>query len=410
MGKDSALNSEEFTSESQANEQKPVHDERIVEVIAEFERAGEALQKQQEFVSAVLNTIGALVVVLDPQGRIVRFNSACEKITGYLAGEVLGKHVWDIFVLPEEIGSVKAVFKDLRTGRFPSEHTNYWRTKDGGARLVAWSNTAILGSDRVVEYVLATGIDITEIQRLHEQLIESERLASTGTMAAVLAHEVGNSLNAMYMNVQLLDQRLSLLGEKVEESIKSVLRRLTKEVSELSRLVEDFCSLARREKYNFDPVSLSGLAAEVLEMEKPRHLELGIHVVHDFSDDLPFVMADETRLKQVLLNLCKNAADAMPHGGSLVLRAYQKEGQVVLEIKDTGCGIPKDIDIFEPFVTTKRNSTGLGLFVVRQVLAAHKGTISFTSEPGQETVFRLTLPLAQTVSATPQPAPTGYPV
>ena len=148
----------------------------------------------------------------------------------------------------------------------------------------------------------------------------------------------------------------------------------------------------------------------MMEMQRARHVELGIHVDHDFPDDLPFVMADETRLKQVLLNLCKNAAEAMPQGGSLVLRAYQEEGQVILEIRDTGCGVPKDVDIFEPFVTTKKNSTGLGLFVVRQVLAAHKGTISFTSEPGQETVFRLTIPLLQTVSAVPQAAPTGHPV
>jgi PAS domain S-box-containing protein len=355
----------------------------------------ELLQKEQAFVAAVLKTIGALVVVLDPQGRIVRFNAACEKITGYLADEVSGKHFWDIFLLPGEIDSVKAVFENLRAGRFPNEHINYWRTKDGGKRLIAWSNTAILSPAGVVEHVIATGIDITEVQRLHEQLIETERLASTGTMAAVLAHEVGNPLNAMYMNVQLLEHRISVLGETVDESIGPIVQRLKKEIARLSGLVEDFCSLARREQYDFQLVSLSKLVAEVLEAEKPRHAELGIQVEQDFPDDLPFVMADEARLKQVLLNLCKNAAEAMPRGGSINLRAHQHEAGVVLEIWDTGDGIPKGVDIFEPFVTTKRNSTGLGLFVVRKIIAAHKGTISFTSEPGQGTVLRLTVPVRQ---------------
>jgi hypothetical protein len=100
-----------LTSEVEANGQKPVHYEHIVDVITKRQRVQEALEKEREFVSAVLNTIGALVVVLDPQGRIVRFNGACEKITGDLAGEVLDKHVWDIFMLPEEIDSVKECLK-----------------------------------------------------------------------------------------------------------------------------------------------------------------------------------------------------------------------------------------------------------------------------------------------------------
>jgi signal transduction histidine kinase len=202
------------------------------------------------------------------------------------------------------------------------------------------------------------------------------------------------------MNVQLLEQRLSMLGETLDESIEPIVQRLKKEITRLSALVADFSSLARREKYDFQLVSLSRLVAQVLETEKPRHAKLGIRVEQDFPDDLPFVMGDEARLKQVFLNLYKNAAEAMPQGGSIFLRAHHHEAEVVLEIQDTGGGIPKDVDIFEPFVTTKKNSTGLGLFVVRKIIAAHKGTISFTSEPGQGTVFQVTVPARQSISAT----------
>ncbi len=128
-------------------------------------RAEEALREERNFIAAVLDTAGALVVVLDREGRIVRFNRACEQTTGYTADEVMGREIWDFLLAPEEKEDVKAVFADLRSGRFPSEHENYWMTKDGRRRRIAWANTAITDADGAVQYVIATGIDITERKR-----------------------------------------------------------------------------------------------------------------------------------------------------------------------------------------------------------------------------------------------------
>jgi PAS domain S-box-containing protein len=132
--------------------------------------AEEALRKERDFSTAVLDTAGALVVVLDQQGRIVRFNRACEKTTGYLFSEVEGEPFWSLFLIPQELESVKAVFDQLRVGQFPNEHENYWVAKDGSRHLIAWSNTAIVGADGAVEYVIAIGIDITE-RRLAEEAL-----------------------------------------------------------------------------------------------------------------------------------------------------------------------------------------------------------------------------------------------
>jgi PAS domain S-box-containing protein len=118
----------------------------------------------------VLSTAGGLVVVLDREGRIVRFNKACEQLTRYSFEEVQGKHFWNLFLIPGEVEPVKAVFAELRSGNFPKEHENYWVTKDGSRHLIIWSNTALLDHEGSVEYVIGTGIDITKRRKAEEAL------------------------------------------------------------------------------------------------------------------------------------------------------------------------------------------------------------------------------------------------
>ena len=124
----------------------------------------------QQFISAILNTDSFLVVVLDSQGRIRHFNQACEQTTGFTAGEVEGKFVWDFLLLPDEIEPVRAVFEALQSGRFPNRHENYWLTRAGSRRLIAWANSALLDEQGCVAYVIGIGIDITEGRQAEESL------------------------------------------------------------------------------------------------------------------------------------------------------------------------------------------------------------------------------------------------
>ena len=125
---------------------------------------------ERDLLAALLDVAGALVVVLDRQGRIVRFNRFCEDLTGYHFAEVEGRPLWDVLLIPEEVAAVRGVLAGLVAGQFPNRHENYWRTKDGGRRLIAWSNTALVGEGGEVRYVIGTGIDVTE-QRLAEQAL-----------------------------------------------------------------------------------------------------------------------------------------------------------------------------------------------------------------------------------------------
>ncbi|MEE9554959.1 MAG: PAS domain S-box protein [candidate division Zixibacteria bacterium] len=130
----------------------------------------EALRWERNFVSAVLDTAGALVVVLDSEGCIVQFNQACQDTTGYGFDEVRGKHIWDLFLIAEEVEPVKGVFKSLKAGNFPHTYENYWLTRDGSKRLIAWSNTALTNDEGDVEYIISSGIDITEQRKAEENL------------------------------------------------------------------------------------------------------------------------------------------------------------------------------------------------------------------------------------------------
>ncbi|MBN1661551.1 MAG: PAS domain-containing sensor histidine kinase [Anaerolineae bacterium] len=137
-----------------------------------------ALRRERDFASAILRTAGALVVVLDREGRIERFNEACERTTGYLAEEVEGQPFWDIFLIDQEIEPVKAVFARLRAGEFPSRHENFWISKDGQRRWIAWSNTALQDEAGQVEHVIGIGIDVTEQRQAEaerEQLLAQAR-------------------------------------------------------------------------------------------------------------------------------------------------------------------------------------------------------------------------------------------
>ncbi|MEM8829244.1 MAG: PAS domain S-box protein [Cyanobacteria bacterium P01_G01_bin.19] len=142
------------------------------------------LQQERDFSNAVIDTVGALIAILDCEGRIVRFNRTCERVTGYGFAEIEGERVWDILITPKERSAVKAVFQRLLVGQIPNQYENYWQAKDGTSHLISWSNTALLDSEGKVEFIIATGIDVTEQRRvwnrLERQYRQTKLLAEIG--------------------------------------------------------------------------------------------------------------------------------------------------------------------------------------------------------------------------------------
>ena len=235
--------------------------------------------------------------------------------------------------------------------------------------------------------------DISEKVQLHERLVERERLAAIGTTAAKLAHEIGNPLNGMALSAQLIERRLAKAGEGLDARLSDYMGNMRHEITRLTNLLQEYRSVSRRQPFRFQPLNLAAVIHELLAVETPNYTERGVQVEHCVPDDLPLVYADADKLKQVFLNLCKNAVEAMPAGGTLTLRAHAAEKQITIEVRDTGDGIPDGVNIFEPFATTKAQGTGLGLAIVQQIVTGHGGTLDYTSTPGQGTMFTVVLPL-----------------
>jgi PAS domain S-box-containing protein len=164
----------DVTERIEAQQALAQHRDRLEDLVkrrtAALTQANEQILAERNFVAAVMDTAGALVLVLDREGRIVRFNRACERTTGYTFAEVRGKRPWDLFLTPPDIGPVRAIFENLKAGQFPSTYENDWLTKSGERRRIAWSNTAITTDGGDVQYVVATGIDVTERQQVEQQL------------------------------------------------------------------------------------------------------------------------------------------------------------------------------------------------------------------------------------------------
>jgi PAS domain S-box-containing protein len=140
--------------------------------ITEQKHAEEALQEERNVLSAILDIVGALIVVLDPDGRIIRFNRTCEQTTGYTFAEVRGRFVWDLFLMPEEVDSFKAIFEQPNSARLSGDYQTYWLTRDGRSRLITWSSRILAGKNGATSHVIVTGIDVTERQRLERAILE----------------------------------------------------------------------------------------------------------------------------------------------------------------------------------------------------------------------------------------------
>jgi PAS domain S-box-containing protein len=234
-------------------------------------------------------------------------------------------------------------------------------------------------------------MDASEQKQQQALLQESQRLAAIGKTAAVLSHEIANPLSGMLTTVEVMQRQI--VEPAAGDSFKDDLRILQEEISRLATLLSDFRSLSHPVQLNLAPTDVASLITETVKPLRAEATHAGIHISQEFSTDVPLLMLDKQRMKQVFLNLCKNAIEAMPGGGTLTINGVRESDNIVIEITDTGPGIPEGVDIFDFFTTTKPDGSGLGLAVVRQIVTAHGGIITCLSQPGVETTFRLTFHL-----------------
>ncbi|HXK28221.1 MAG TPA: ATP-binding protein [Candidatus Binatia bacterium] len=273
-----------------------------------------------------------------------------------------------------------------------------------GSMEVAWRNSlraiVILGVAIVAAGILGMAAifhnqhsHLQEVKALEIEVLHRERLSALGNMAATVAHEVRNPLNAISIGLQRLKREFQSTEDRDQYSHLTEL--MLGEARRLNAIVEQFLSLARPVEIKAEPLPLQEILKELAALEEShaRQSNVRIHVIA--APNLPALKADPSHLTQVLLNLMLNGLQAMPHGGTLTLEAKTSNNNFLIAVTDTGTGIAAEnlSRIFDPYFTTKAQGSGLGLAISRRIIEAHGGTITVTSEAGQGCRFEISLPL-----------------
>ncbi len=396
--------------------------------ITEPKQAEEALNQERNFVSAVFETASALVMVLDTEGRVVRFNRACEQTSGYSAEEAKGKYFWEVFSVPEETANARAIFNRLLAGQFPINDEGYWTAKDGLRRAIAWSSTVLLNRYGAVVHVIATGVDITkrkeieqklkeaisdlahsnreldkssnEIKEANRRLRDLDEIKSHFISAA--SHELRTPLTSIKGYVEsVLEDEVGPLNEKQREFLGYV----KTSTERLHRLLNELLDISKIEsgqvKMDKDLTNLKDLLQEEVMIFKAQAGNKNISLNVELDPHLREIYCDADKVKEIMDNLISNAVKYTSKGGHVTIAAKNYGSGIQIDVEDTGIGIQKeDLNrIFEPFQHIEKNgtgdeeSTGLGLTLVKRIAEAHEGNVSVKSEEGKGSIFTVVLPL-----------------
>jgi PAS domain S-box-containing protein len=337
------------------------------------------LEQSEASLRTLVDTVQALLLVLDDEGRVVAANPAVAAVTGVAEADMLGR-VWvDSFVPELEREAVRAVVERLRAGERGVLHETRIAAPGpdgaGAERWISWRSSPLTQEDGGV-WIYASGLDVTELRLLQRRTQLAQRLAAVGTLTAGLAHEVRNPLNSATLQLRLLERRIERGGG--DPALRGPLALVQEEIDRLSRLVNDFLGFARPVELQLDEVDLISVIEQVVDLETPAMTERDITLEVDAPGTPVRARIDGGRIKQVLLNLLRNAADAIGRDGRVKLTVGADEREVRLTVRDTGPGIPEALlgRIFEPFFSTKAQGTGLGMSISYSIIAQHGGDIS----------------------------------
>jgi two-component system, sporulation sensor kinase E len=374
----------------------------------------ERLAHERAFLETLFNTIEDGVLVVDTRGRIGYFNDAAIRLLGLPAaaeGQPIGRFLpeldWEQIEAMDRAGGQRVARHEFEI-HYPRQRFLHVYAAPLDAEKRGGSGVALIVHDA------------TEARAKTFAAIESERSQALTLLAASVAHEIGNPLNALSIHLQLLERegkKLRELAPEIRELASSaqehsdvgddtldIADKLEQyvavakgEINRLDYIITEFLQAIRPNQLQLRTASLNDVVRETLDLLRPEINNRGITIKENLSAALPSVPIDPAQIKQVLVNLIKNAMQAMTRGGVLTLCTEPREDGVCLVVSDTGGGIPQEMlnRIFEPFYTTKKKGSGLGLMIVQRIVRDHGGRIQLESNVGKGTTFRIWLPLTE---------------
>ncbi len=337
-------------------------------------------------------------LLLDPEGHIQTMNHAMAELLGTTPEELVGSRFAGEAVglnLDTVLARANAT---TDSGDMRRHHVRY-RGPDGSIRILNTQTIALYAPPayRKLRQIIVHVVDVTENVQMQARMIENERFAASGRLAASVAHEINTPLQALYNS-------LDLLRIAPDEDRQTFLSYALNEMKRIRRIVRQLLDLYRPTAASLSQVNIPMLLERILLLIGKRIRDQDVTVETDIAPQMPLIAGHEDELMQVLLNLIVNALDAMPEGGTLSVACQTAmpdsapttdERFITITIRDTGYGIKRDMleRIFDPFVTTREEGTGLGLAISHQIVQQHEGTIQVTSTPGQGSTFTVALPV-----------------
>ena len=355
----------------------------------------------RDYQAKLIEHANALILGVDLHWRIMVCNQALCKLTGFERDEVIGNDLRDWLPVSERPRLQKLFLQALTGGTSGTVEVNLVTRTSGNVRTV-WSVAAISGGSRV-EAVVAIGQDQTQLRELQGQVIQAEKLATLGQLAAGVVHELNNPLTSITVYAEYL-LRKALAAKDMpaapEPGDIEKLRRISAGAHRILEFAKDLVQYAKPAGDELDVIAINNVVRHSLSFCEHLFEQEHIELVQDLSSELPALYAVPGQLEQVLINLGTNAAHAVDGVGTVTVRTFSPEAGVVgLSIADTGPGIPEaDRErVFEPFFTTKTDGkgTGLGLSIVRNIIEQHEGQVVISSSDSGGALFTITLPGSQ---------------
>lgn len=339
----------------------------------------------EESYKKLIDSLPAPVYVTENHKFLYVNKAAISMIGATKLEDILGKSIFD-FIVPDYKSRTLERYKQITKEKKPVNTIEYKaRRMDGSTFLFEVSSLFIVFGGK--EAVISIGKDITEKMEETERLLQkSEKLALLGQMAAGIAHEIRNPLTSIKGFIQLL--KTSTLKEEYYEIVLSELDRI-------NEIVGEFLVLAKPSAAVYMTQDIKILLKDVITLINNQSLLNNIQIKVEFDNDLPLISCEENQLKQVFLNLLKNAMEAMPKGGNIHVAVKEKEaGKISIQIIDQGVGIPQEriSTLGEPFYTTKEKGTGLGLMTCYKIIEGHNGELNIYSKINEGTTIEIILP------------------